>query len=330
MKRNKTLFVVASGSGGHILPALMLAKKWKEANFGKVIFLTGTKNLDKNILENNNFIDQKIYLNLSKFPGQKILGYPKFVYQLIYCFFKTIFLIKKYDSVSVITTGGYLAIPVCFIARIYKSEIILHELNVVPGKAIKFLQNIATRIDIVFEETKEYFGKKIQNKIFVKNYPLRYSQQDKVFDKDALILKINNQDKVNFELDKRTILILGGSQGSISLNSYFNVWLEQENNSNNIQVIHQTGTLDKTDWFSFYKRLNIPAIVFDYKQNIKDYYLLADLVFARAGAGTLFELEFFGKKSFIFPLKTSYTSHQVYNAASMVERNLGLFELKQF
>ncbi|KKP23782.1 MAG: UDP-N-acetylglucosamine-N-acetylmuramyl-(pentapeptide) pyrophosphoryl-UDP N-acetylglucosamine transferase [candidate division TM6 bacterium GW2011_GWF2_28_16] len=355
MINNKTLFVVASGSGGHILPALILAKNWQKDNNGQVIFITGIKDLDKNILENNNFINKIIYFKLNNFPGKSLLKYPKFIWQFLVCFAKSYFLIKKYkknniNNITVITTGGYLAIPVCLAAKKHKQEIILHELNVVPGKAIKFLADLANKINIVFEQTRKYFFKKLNNKIFVTNYPLRYNLQDKIFDRQELILKINNLNNINFNINNKTILILGGSQGSVTLNNYFkdfilqardnnnlinntrdnlNIFINNNINLNNINIIHQTGSQDSFNWENFYKDLNIPAIVFSYKQDLKDYYLISDLVFARAGAGTLFELEFFGKKSFIFPLKTVYTSHQVDNAKIMVERNKGLFEFKQ-
>ncbi len=330
----KTLFVVASGSGGHILPALILAKEWKIKNLGNVVFFTGVKNLDKTILDNNSFIEKKIYLKLSNFPGKKVYLYPKFIWQFIFSYFRAIYWIKRYKNITVISTGGYLAIPVCLAAKRYKQDIILYELNVVPGKAIKFLSKLATKINIVFENSKHYFSKKLQNKINLTNYPLRYSEQDKIFDKQKLLSQINLQDNVNFDINKKTIFVLGGSQGSVSLNNYFKGWLEKYSlhdnfELNNVQVIHQTGALDKTNWQDFYKNLNIQAIVFSYRQDLKDYYLLSDLVFARAGAGTLFELEFFQKRSFIFPLRTGYTSHQVDNAKFMVERNKELFEIKQ-
>lgn len=345
MLNNKFLFVVASGSGGHILPALILAKNWQKDNNGQVIFITGIKDLDKNILENNNFINKVIYLKLNNFPGKSLLKYPEFIWQFLVCFIKSYFLIKEYknnNNITVITTGGYLAIPVCLAAKRHKQEVILHELNVVPGKAIKFLADLATKINIVFEQTRSYFSKKLNNKIFVTDYPLRYNLQDKIFDKQELILKINKLNNINFNINNKTILILGGSQGSVSLNNYFknlllqardnnnlNIFINNNINLNNLNIIHQTGAQDNFNWVNFYKDLNIPAIVFAYKQDLKDYYLIADLVFARAGAGTLFELEFFGKKSLIFPLKTGYTSHQVDNARIMVERNKGLFEFKQ-
>ena len=95
----------------------------------------------------------------------------------------------------------------------------------------------------------------------------------------------------------------------------------------NIQIIHQTGLIDKTDWESFYKKYDIPAFHFSYYENIKDLYLLSDLVVSRGGAGTLFELEFFKKQSIIIPIKSHASGHQTDNAQAMAKRNPDLFTL---
>ncbi|MBD3273513.1 hypothetical protein GF385_04160 [Candidatus Dependentiae bacterium] len=328
MKKEKILFVVASGSGGHILPALVLAKKWKKKNHGKVIFFTGKKKLDQNLLKNEKIIDKRINLSLNKFPGKKIWLYPIFSMQFGLCFIKSFFYSYKYKPNKTITTGGYLSIPVCFATKIFKSFIEIYELNVIPGKAIKFISFLANKIAIVFEESKKYFNK-YSDKLVLTKYPLRYSKRDKIFDKNKLINKINKEYNVIFDFNKKTIFLLGGSQGSLFLNNYLKNWLnENKNILNQIQIIHQTGSNDKTDWKTFYKKLNIQAIVFSYKQDLKDFYLLADQVLTRAGAGTLFELEFFEKKSIIFPLIAKTTNHQKDNAKIMLKRNSKIFFIK--
>ena len=67
--------------------------------------------------------------------------------------------------------------------------------------------------------------------------------------------------------------------------------------------------------------------MFSYNDNLEYYYKIADLVLARAGAGTLFELQFFKKKSIILPLSLSHDNHQVYNAYYMQKKNPELFNL---
>ena len=325
--KQKTLCIVAAGSGGHILPALVLGKRWHKDNpDGKVIFFCSSKKLDKKIIEQNSFLHKIISLKLINFPGKKLWLYPKFLFQLSISFVKSFFYLQKFRPEKVITTGGYIAIPVCVVGKLLKSYIELFELNVVPGKAIKALASFANKIFITFEKTKSFFNAKNSEKCVLQNYPVRFTEQDKIFDKGLLIEKINKKNDVFFSPNKKTIFLLGGSQGSIFLNDLLKKWLlEDKNNLNNVQVFHQTGALDKTDWKAFYESLKIPALIFSYDENIKDYYLIADLIISRAGAGTLFELEFFQKKSLIIPLQTTYTDHQYLNAIEMAKRNPGLF-----
>jgi len=119
---------------------------------------------------------------------------------------------------------------------------------------------------------------------------------------------------------------MGGSQGSFFINSLFKDWLEKEENRHSkIQVIHQTGNRDDRNWHSFYREMGIPSFIFSFYDNLKIFYSVADLVICRAGAGTLFELEFFKKLSLVLPLKTKQTSHQIFNAQEMAAKNPDLF-----
>lgn len=334
MKKPNILCLVAGGSGGHILPALLFGKKWLQENpKGKIIFFGSNKNLDKKLIEQNNFLFKIVYLNLINFPGKRFWLYPKFLSQLILTFTKSFYYLIRFRPSKVLSTGGYISIPICLVAKILRRIVELHELNVVPGKAVKFLLPFVDRVFITFESTKLFFKNSLRhhvNKCVLQDYPIRFEEKDKEFDKRALVKKINSTINCGvtscFEEKKKTIFILGGSQGSIFLNDIFKKWiLKNKNLANKIQVIHQTGAKDKTDWFSFYKELNCPAIVFSYDENIKDYYHMADLIVCRAGAGTLFELEFFKKRCLIIPLKTEQTDHQVDNALEMSLRNPELF-----
>ena len=152
-------------------------------------------------------------------------------------------------------------------------------------------------------------------------------------------------------------MVLGGSQGSIFINNLIKNWIEKNRSDNppthkategkpfsaepdeasgrtalnknlsNIQIIHQTGDSDSTNWDEFYSKQNIPAYYFKYSNKIKEFYQISDLVICRAGAGTLFELEFFAKKALIIPLETVYTDHQLDNALAMAKKNQDLFKV---
>jgi len=165
-------------------------------------------------------------------------------------------------------------------ARCLRIPIELFELNVSPGKATKFLAPIARNINICFEQSRQHFP---QKKCVIKPYPLRFTQ------------KQHMTDYAHFGLDdtKKTVMVLGGSQGSLFLNETIKEWVKRTN-ANDIQIIHQTGTHTQ-QWQEFYKKLDIPAFVFNYYAQLENLYPLTNLVICRAGAGTLFETLFFGE-----------------------------------
>jgi len=138
--------------------------------------------------------------------------------------------------------------------------------------------------------------------------------------------QLTAQENLGLDPHKKTILILGGSQGSIFLNNYIKqLIIKHPLVSSTINVIHQTGSLDSTNWSYFYKKNNITATVFSYNPNLASVYCAADVIICRAGAGTLFEIEFFKKKCIIIPLKTNTTDHQIDNARAMSTEHPDLF-----
>lgn len=98
-------------------------------------------------------------------------------------------------------------------------------------------------------------------------------------------------------------------------------------NPERIQIIHQTGSSDATDWQNVYAEKNISAYVFSYMPHLEQIYSAADLIICRAGAGTLFEVKFFNKPCIVIPLETNTTTHQVDNARAIVKDHPDLFHL---
>ncbi|MFH0898308.1 MAG: UDP-N-acetylglucosamine--N-acetylmuramyl-(pentapeptide) pyrophosphoryl-undecaprenol N-acetylglucosamine transferase [bacterium] len=329
MKQN-ILVLVAGGSGGHIIPALQLGKHWKESNNPGIVFFIGQDGtLDQKILKNKDFLHHTQFVKLGKFSLQKFWFLPLLFWQLIVILVKSYSLFKKNTPTKIITTGGLLAIPVCLAGWLQKIPIELHELNVIPGKAIQFLASVAHKIFIVFTKTATYFSTKNQQKCTVQTYPVRFEKKHISVHKENLIRYINQliSGSLKFDISRKTLFILGGSQGSLLLNDLSKKFVINHTTVNqSIQIIHQTGN-NNTGWEQFYAKHNIPAFTFNFYKNIEHCYLLADLVLCRAGAGTLFELLFFEKKSIVIPLVASTTDHQIENARAMQAQFPGLFSI---
>ena len=264
------------------------------------------------IIGESEFVSQHISLTLENVPYKRFVRYPVFMWQFIHSFFVSWYWLKKMAPKRVVTTGGYIAIPVCLAARLLKIPVELHLLDVIPGKALALLAPLAQSIAICFEQSKKYLP---ANKCMLVDYPVRFTKQDKQMSKEVA------RTLLQLDQEKYLIFILGGSQGSLFLNSLFKVWLAASSSMRErIQVIHQTGPHETDEWKKTYADYGITAFVFDYYHDLQHCYRAADIVICRSGAGTLFEIQFFDLPCITIPLESATTSHQKDNARAFAQQ----------
>jgi len=331
----KTIFVVASGSGGHILPALELARQWHDVNQdGAVILITGSSELEKKIVTSYSFITKTHTISMPKFSLKNWYNVPSIIAKTVLAFFKTRSLLKHNRPEKIISTGGFLSIPVCLAGWSKRIETNVFELNVVPGKAVNFLLPFVKKVFTVFEQTQSHcrlLGKDFSKKCVVTTYPVRFTHDDVTRDRNTVLAIVNKRLQehnapLKFEQNRKTLFVVGGSQGSMLLNNLMTGFIDAHPKMYVcLQIIHQIGKGDTRKWETWYAQKGIPSCVFSYDENIKDYYVLADLIVSRSGAGTMFEIAFFGKKCITVPLVAGTTDHQVYNAQAMASMHPTLF-----
>lgn len=298
---------VAGKSGGHLMPCITQAEKILQTDPSSQVYLfsSGTE-LDEKIMAKHQTINHYVPAILDGIPYKQPWLYPFFTYQLASYFFHALYKLWHLNPTKILSFGGLNSIPVCLAGKLIGIPFELYELNVEPGQSIKFLSYFTDTINICFAQTAQYFQHKT---CVLKPYPVRFKDVDRIYNRKELITTLH------LSLNKKTILILGGSQGSLFVNQAIKYCLEQDTElQNQIQIIHQIGIYDQADYQQFYQEHNIPAVVFAYNERLQDFYNLADLVICRAGAGTLFEVEFFKKQCIIIPLQTDLNDHQVSNA----------------
>lgn len=248
-------------------------------------------------------------LPISTFLYKKIHRYPQTIAQIVYSFIISFYYLCKHKPNQVITTGGLIALPVCLAAFLLRISIIIYELNVIPGKSTKFLTFFAQTIWYCFDEAQHYLPKQKSKKTA---YPIRFSPCY------TTLSSYEARKKLKLHPEKKTITILGGSQGSIFINHLIKQWVSIYSHiHNNIQLIHQTGSHDTLNWNRLYQKLSVSALVCSYQDNPALWYVASDLILCRAGAGTLFETHFFNKQCIVIPLETTTTLHQINNAYAM-------------
>jgi UDP-N-acetylglucosamine--N-acetylmuramyl-(pentapeptide) pyrophosphoryl-undecaprenol N-acetylglucosamine transferase len=318
----KTICCVAGKSGGHIIPCLTIAQNSNTNNSTtNILFFSANTALDKTILSKNKLVSWHIMLPLSS----RTQSYIKLLLHAFSSFIISFFYLCRHRPEQIITTGGIVAIPTCIAAFILRIPITLYSLDAVPGKAIQALTPLATSIITPFATSTHYFPAK---KCSIAPYPIKYQTITHNIDQQYAqkSLGLSPYAKACRDTAKKTILILGGSQGSLFLNQCMKQWINDSSfKTQNIQIIHQTGSIDDTDWQELYASKNILAHVFSYYPDLALMYTAADLIICRAGAGTLFEIKFFNRKCIIIPLTTTTTTHQVDNAYAMTREYPALF-----
>lgn len=311
MNKKTYIAVVAARSGGHILPGLTLAHEYCKSHPGtQILFFSTNHSFDKHIITTCSANTIHLSIPLDNVPKQ-IYKYPLFVLQCIYSFFLSLFYLLKFKPRNILLMGGYVSIPVCMAAKLLSIKRELYELNAIPGKATRVLAPLASHIHVCFKPAMNSFN---VNKTKLTPYPIRFSKNS--------ISRPEAHQELGFDEMKMTILVLGGSQGSVSLNKSFGEYLQKHPLLySRINIIHQTGGLDATDWSLFYKNLGISASVFTFSNDLALYYAASDLIIARAGAGTIFETLFFKKKFVLVPLEIEGNDHQLHNALAIAREH---------
>lgn len=364
LNSNNLICLVAGQSAGHILPALTIAGQIKQAQpETQFLFFSNHTALDLKLLSHHPLINQHVPLHLPQIPYRAPWRLPRFAWQLLKTLAQVYKLLKRTRPKQIISTGGLVSVPVGVLGWWLKIPVIVYELNLHPGKAVQFLARFATQIKVCFAQTMHDLPK---GKSELVDYPIRFTPQDYLLDHaqafklvqvELTIPKRHCEEPwlrqgsagasqgdvpvrrsfqakdgaihLNENSFFKTILILGGSQGSRSLNELVMGYVSQLPAGCKLQIIHQTGAQNCELLEQFYLLKQIPALVFSYRDNLMPYMICADLIICRAGAGTLAEVLPLHKPVIVIPLQTSYTSHQLENAQALAQTNSQLTVLIQ-
>lgn len=298
----RKVMVVAGGSGGHIFPALGFCQELFDAHAGSVeiVFVT-TKG--KKVFEVIPPEFNPVFLPIKKSPlGLLRLAVSSFSYMI------------KINPQMVIGFGGYITVPFLILAKLFFKKTMIHEQNVVPGRANKFLSVFVDRVAVTFDKTQGYLPSR-KNKIFLTRYPLRKS-----------LLSVDRREALNFfgfDDGFFTLLVFGGSQGARRINDLFLEALKINKNLSRLQVIHITGETDFPSVCRAYQVLSVRSKVFAFLKEMNYAYGVADLVIGRSGAGAVTEITRFGLPSILIPYPYA-SAHQAENAKFLAQEGAGL------
>ena len=289
MKNN--ILISTGGSGGHVIPAMILYDHLsKDSNVTISTDKRGSKYLDKDNYKYN-IIDTPKFNNIFFLPFNLIL--------ILFLTFKSFILLKNTKIEKIISTGGYMSLPVILAAKLLNLKIYLLEPNLVLGSANKFFLNSCIKIFCYTEEIKK-FPNNLKSKMVVIS-PL---VKEKIY-------KLN---PLSISKDKFNILIIGGSQGAYILDKNLKNTIVNISKKFEIKIIQQTNEKNITDLKDFYYENNIENSIFSFEKNFDNIIQHADFCITRAGASTLAELSVLNIPFVAVPLPTSKDNHQFENA----------------
>jgi len=296
------LAVFAGPSGGHLFPALAFGeafrKKYPES---KIFLVTGEKAKAFAAQLETGIFNEIKYFSDFPLPSGISLRSLRFLLELGRAFIFSSRFLSNIKPDLCVGFGSYVAYPGLVLAKRRKIPVVIHEQNLIPGKATSQLVRIADGVAVTFDETFRETPLPCRQKV---GLPLRASLQG------AALCEKKKGSREFFQ-----ILIVGGSQGARRLNEVvlesFSQFSSEEKGE--IAVIHITGKADYERINQGYRRLGLRAEVYPFFDRIAELYQRADLAVTRAGANTLFELAAFKLPAIVVPYPYA-GAHQKANA----------------
>lgn len=311
------ILLTGGGSGGHVFPLIAVATALKEKA------QQSGRELELLILGEGQFMEKAAVEN--GLPFKRILaGKLRRYFSILTVldilktpigFFQSLWHVFWFMPDIIFAKGGYASVLPAIIGRLFFIPLFIHESDSIPGLANRILGKLAKTVFISFQSSEKYFK---TGKTALTGNPLRKELIGQDRGRAAEFFKLKS--------DKKTILILGGSQGAQKINDIILqslVMLVKD-----FQIIHQCGETQYN-----FVRNEAEKLVKEgegkYAENIKINYKLfpfldteqlgmafavADILISRAGAGSIFEIAAFGKPVILIPITNSSADHQLANA----------------
>jgi len=287
----KKILITTGGTGGHVIPAEIMSEHLRDIY--EIHFSTDKRGL-RYLTSSKN---KTIIINTPKINLSFILPFK--LIKLFYLLLRSIIYLKKEKINKVVSTGGYMSVPVIIGAKILGIEIYLLEPNLILGRSNRFFLNFSKRI-ICYSDELINFPKKFIDKIKLIN-PLVF--------KNFYDIKKNDDVNKNF-----CFLISGGSQGAYIFDDIIKEVMVDLGKKFPLKVIQQTSIQNTKNLKEFYDSNNIKNEIFNFEKKFINLINKSDLCITRAGATSLAEISIMNKPFLAIPLPTAKDDHQMENA----------------
>lgn len=316
-KKKPYIVITAGGTGGHIFPAESLRRALSYSRRYKVLFVTDTRG--SFFIEKTSLADGMLVIPTIRPSIKRFFSLPLELNKFAFSIGKILSMFLRNKPSVIVGFGGYASFPTLIAAFLCRIPVIIHESNSVMGRTNKWFLPFSKAAMVSFNNVIGV-DKAFINKLKITGTPVR-----------ECISKFSSKKRIDY--DGFNILVIGGSQGAkviseavpkaiISLpediRSTISVWQ---------QVRQEQVEMAKSLYSGMVKDFTVSTFFSDNssdKINIGELMFKADLVIARAGAGTISEIETLGKPSILIPFAAAKDDHQTHNANSLAKRDAAI------
>jgi len=294
----KTLMIAGGGTGGHIYPAVAIAREYVSRDPSRRVVFVGTKKgLEKQIVPKAGFPLE--FIDVGGLKGKGGLDLVRNVFRLPRGFLQALAIVKKHRPNVVLGVGGYSSGPVITAAKLRGVPTLIHESNAFPGLANRVVARFVTGVAVAFADAAARMKRK---DAVVTGNPIR---AEFFAPRDRATAQPRNR-----------LLVFGGSQGSRILNNTMTgALLFLAHLKDRLEIVHQTGPGDLATVQAAYQASAFnDARVVPYLDPMSEEIAAADLVVSRAGAMTIGELAASGRAAILVPFAQATNNHQEINA----------------
>lgn len=298
------LMIAGGGTGGHIYPAIAIAREYVARNAERRVVFVGTeKGLEKTIVPRAGFPLE--FINVGGLKGKGGFDLLRNVARLPLGFIDAWRVVGRHRPSAVLGVGGYSSGPVLLAAKLRGIPTIIHEANAFPGLANRVMASLVTEVAVAFEDALP-----------------RMKRSDGVVTGNPIRQEFFQVERKNVAADRPSrVLIFGGSQGSHVINEAMTgalLFLARLKGA--VEIVHQTGPNELQRVQEAYRQSAFAdARVVPYLDPMADEIAAADVVVSRAGAMTIGELSAVGRAAILIPFAAATNNHQELNAR-VVER----------
>lgn len=300
----KTIMIVAGGTGGHVFPGIAVARGLIVKNYN-VVWLGTQQGLDAKLVpaEGITFFS----IPMVGLRGKGIVRLLTTPFRLIKTIFQSMALIRKIQPDAILGMGGYVTAPAGIAAWLLRKKLVIHEQNAIAGMSNRYLAKIATQVLQAFPDT---FASNV--KAITVGNPVRAEIAELLLPQQRMV---NRSGKIN-------VLVVGGSLGAHAINHVMPAVFEKLHDK--IELHHQTGVTGYSSTQAAYATKNLQPTVLEFIKDMAAEYAWADIVICRAGALTVSELAAAGIGSILIPLPIAVDDHQTANAKYLTNHNAGI------